>query len=431
MCMARDLSLRLSRQGAWIINVTKHLLSYSITMPGLSQLDNILFAGKCGSLLIKLAADETEHLPLSKVTAHARLCGIGGPELPVYLEVLKSLGCVDSDQQSATYEVLAFSRQRVLETTSWIFNSQPSSPVEKALPYLLDFCLTRPRLQSELKDYLSDSLSEQDVERILGLVETFELLGVFSGPASAERLYFNGYQFGDRAANIAKALRALSHQDRAELDNLLEEVAKRPGVLRESIGVSERTKKLAIALGLVEVSEVPSPAGSAKFVTMPRLAPPSVGRETSQLEDDVFHHAKMLLSSIRFGQFRSSRLRGQIDYPATLVRALVGRTRVGPCTAIGEDYVFLEGEGVIRTIPAEHMPGRQFYMELRRQEPAEIVLGLLESGASGIIDAKSLPRSLELPLTYIGPEGPRTDAFGKVVRQDPETIQKFLEELRT
>lgn len=429
--MGTDSGLRPSRQGAWIINVTKHLLYYDTTTPGLSSLDNVSFAGKCGSLLIKLSADQTDQLAAAKVRAHGRLCGIGKHDLPVYLKALKLFGCVDWDREAETYEVLAFSRQRVLETTSEVFASLPPSKVEMVLPELLEFCLLRPRLESEIKEYLSSSQSGPDVERLLGLIDTFELLGSLEVPEQPDRLYFNGYQFGDRAVDIGKALAALSREDRGELNELLEQVATQPGALVDSLRASEKISELAIGLGLVEVSEVPSPAGSAKFLTTARLAPPSVGRETSHLEDDVFHHAKILLSSLRFGELRSRRSRGRIIDPPILVEALLERDRVGPCTAIGEDYVIPEGEGVIRTIAANDKPGRQFYMELRRREPAEIVLGLLESGASDIIDAKSLPRSLELPLRYVGPEQPRSAAVRRVVQQDPETIARFLEELRT
>jgi hypothetical protein len=429
--MAISSKLRLSRRGAWIINISKHLLNYDITDLGLSSLENILFAGKCGSLLIKLSADDTEQLTDKKVKAHARLCGIGAQELLVYLDTLKAFGCLNSDQAGTTYEVLAFSRQRVLETTSQILESSQLSAVENALPDLLEFCLLRPHLESEVREYLSTVLSEQDVEHLLSLVSAFELLGVIAIHDQPEQLFFNGYQFGDRAVDIGRALAALSKEKREELNVLLEEVARRPGTPPESLQVSDEIKTLAIGLGLVEISEVSSPAGSAKFLTTPRLAPPSVGRETAHLEEDVFHHAKMLLSSLRFGELRSSPARGRIIDPPTLVRALINRDIVGPCTAIGEDYIILEGEGVIRTIPATQKVGRQFYMALRRREPAEIVLGLLESGSSAAIDAKSLPRSLELPLRYIGPEKSRPIAAKRAATQDPETIRRFLEELRT
>lgn len=429
--MPKSSKLRSSRQGAWVINISKHLLNYDITNPGLSSFENILFAGMCGSLLIKLSADDEEQLTSTKVKAHARLCGIGSQALSIYLNTLQAFGCLDWDQKRLSYQVLAFSRQRVLETTAAILESAPLSISENTVPTLLEFCLLRPRLESEVKEFLTEILPERDIEHLLGLISTFELLGVVTVKGKGEKLYFNGYQFGDRAVDIGSALAALSKEKRKELNTLLEEVARRPGTPPENLSISEEIKTFAIGLGLVDVSVVSSPAGSAKFLTSPRLSPPSVGHETAQLEDDVFHHAKMLLSSLRFGELRSKPSRGKIIDPPTLVRALMNRDRVGPCTAIGEDYVILEGEGVIRTIPAKDKIGKQFYMELRRRESAEMVLGLLESGGSATIDARSLPKSLELPLQYAGPERSRPLAAKRAAAQDPETIRRFLEELRT
>lgn len=429
--MSDRLSLSSSRKGAWIINTTKHLLYYGVTDPGLHRLDNIFFAGKCGSLLIKLSADDKEQLSHRKVTIHARLCGIGQPELSLYLGTLKSFGCIDWDKESTIYEVLAFSRNRVLTTTSKILESlQLSSEIEKVLSELLEFCLLRPRLKSEIQEYFSTILSEPQINELIGLAKQFELLGYITIPTRSEELYFNGYQFGDRAKDIGKALAALSSNKREQLDVLIKEVAKTPGLPPENLSIQDEIKTLALGLGIIEVSEVSSKAGNAKFLTIPNLAPPSVGKETSHLEDDVFHHAKMLLSSLRFGELRSMPSRGQIIEPAILVEALINRDRVGPCTAIGEDYVLLECEGVIKTFQAPNKPGKQFYMQLRRHEPAEIVLGLLKSGKSEIINAKSLPKSLQLPLGFLGPEISRVTARRTVIK-DSETIKQFLEELRT
>jgi len=429
--MSEKVSLTSSRIGAWIINLSKHLLNYDITDPGLSSLDSICFAGKCGSLLIKLSADDTEQLDFRKIKAHSRLCGISPQELDTYLSTLKAKGCLDWDKAGKSFEVLAFSRERVLTTVAEVFESVMPNSLEKAIPYLLEYCLIRPRLGFESKEFLCIIMPEKHVTQVLGLVNRFELLGMIHIDGKSEVLYFNGYRFSDRVKDIGKALASLPTNMRDELNILLSEVARRPGMPPENIVVKDEIKNLAIGLGLIEESVVSSPAGSARFLTTPGLAPPSVGRETSHLEDDVFHHAKMLLSSLRFGELRSSAYRGRIIAPNVLVSALIDRDRVGPCTAIGEDYVILEGEGVIRTIPAKEKSGKQFYMELRRREPAEIVRGLLETGTSGTLDARSLPHSLELPFVYKGPETSRPIATRKAAKDDPETIRKFLEELRT
>lgn len=429
--MTGRLQLTESRRGAWIINCTKHLLAYDVTDPRLSYLEGTCFAGKCGSLLIKLSADDKEQLALRRVKAHARLCGINTPELNTYLNTLQAFGCIDWDVKRTTYEVLAFSRERVLATTSQILANSVDTAIENVLLEVLEFCLLRPRLKEEIEEYLAAVLRRKDRQSLYGLIETFGLLGVVQVPGRSQPLYFNEYQFGDRSVNIGTALAAMSRKRREELNILLDVVESRPGVPPEDVQVSEETKTLAIHLGLVEVSQVSSPGGTATFLTLPLLAGPSVGQETEHLQDDVFHHSKMLLSSLRFGELRSSRGRGRIIDPPILVQALLDRDRVGPCTAIGQDYVILEGEGVIRTIPAPHKPGRQFYMELRRREAAEIVLGLLESGASEAINARSLPRSLELPLEYASPEASRARAARRIRGHDPDSLARFLEELRS
>jgi hypothetical protein len=201
--------------------------------------------------------------------------------------------------------------------------------------------------------------------------------------------------------------------------------------LPETIAVSNEAKAFAVALGLIEESVVSSPAGNAKFLTLPRMPLPSVGREIANLEDDIFHHSKMLLSSLRFGEIRSSQYRGRIQDPYVLVNVLLERDRVGPCTAIGEDYTILESEGVIKTVRADDRLGRQFYMELRRREPAEIVMNLLKSGSRGIVERDRAIRNLELPLKYTSPEVTRPLAARQTAKHSPELMRRFLEAIRT
>lgn len=244
------LELTSSRQGAWIINASKHLLRYESTHPSLDSLENILFAGKGGALLIKLSADEPEQLTRERVKVHAGACGIRSYELPLYLNALRALGCIDWDEANTTYEVLAFSRARVLETTSRILaGSLSGSGIEEALLEALEFCLRRPRLGSELREYLSASLSEEDVEYLLSLIKEFELLGSTVVPGRSEELYFNRYQFGNRAVDIGKAIAGFSEQDREYLDVLLEEVARSPGVQPGNVKVPDEVKLMAIGLG--------------------------------------------------------------------------------------------------------------------------------------------------------------------------------------
>lgn len=429
--MSQEITLNPTRKGAWIVNISKHLQRFDATNPGLYHMEHIIFAGKCGSLLIKVSADSTEQLNVDRIRLHAQLCGISSMELPIYLETLESVNCLAHDRDKRTYEILALTRTRVLSETSRILEISAHHELEESILQVLEFCLRRPRLESELNNFLSSRLNEVDAELCLGLIRTFGLLGTSAVGASEESLYFNTYQFGDRAKDIGNGLSSLNVSMRDQLNSVLDEVYRRPGVPLDTLRADNAVKDFAIGLGLVDVSEVASASGGATFLTPPRMAPPSVGQETSHLEDDVFHHAKMLLSSLRYGQLRSLPQRGRIFEPDILMSALLERERVGPCTAIGQDYVLLEGEGVIRTIKATHRYGDQFFMEIRRREPAEIVLGLLQSGQSSTVDAKSLPVELELPHTYSGPEMSRAQAMRQSADRNPETVRRFLEELRT
>jgi hypothetical protein len=427
--------LTATREGAWLVNISKHLVTFAPNIIELAVLENAFFAGKCGALLIKLSADETEQLTRKKVRAHAQICGVSGTELPIYLQSLKLHECLDWNEGEEVYEVLPFSRERVLDTTSKIFRGAvAATDAEKALPALLEFCLLRPRLHMEVKDFLCKSISEKEADRLLEIVTTFNLLGVeVLLQPSPVKLYYNEYQFGERdqLVKAGSAIAELPAAKKSELNDLLEAVASKPGTPPESVPVADETKQFAIAVGLIEMSEVASPAGSAKFLTMPRLPVPSVGKQIANLEDDVFHHSKMLLSSLRFGELRSSPSRGRIIEPHVLVSALLDRDRVGPCTAIGEDYVILEAEGVIKTVRAADRRGNQFYMELRRREPAEVVLNLLKSDGGRSINTTGVAKNLELPLQYTGPEAARPVAAKRTKNQNTEALKLFLEALRT
>src|SRR5215471_3567154 len=220
--------LTATREGAWLVNISKHLVNFAPNSLGLAALENSFFAGKCGALLIKLSADETEQLTPRKVRAHAQVCGISGTELPVYLQTLKSHECLDWDENEEVYEVLPFSRERVLETAAKIFHAMIGvGDGERLMPALLEFCLLRPRLQSEAKNFLCRSISEQEADRLLETVATFNLLGVeVLLQPFPQKLYFNEYQFGekDQLVKAGQAIAVLEPEKRDELNTLLDAV---------------------------------------------------------------------------------------------------------------------------------------------------------------------------------------------------------------
>lgn len=422
-----------SRKGAWAVNVSKHLRSLDATHQGLDELHNLTFAGQCGDLLITLSGDNDEQLEYSRVRRQARACAIDPTALDGFLKTLRFYGCIDWDASGNYYEVLAHSRQRVLQTTNNILeNTLPKHSYDEVLIELLEFCLVRPRLTWEVKNFLTTKLYEEDADALLALVANLHILGVLDLDEEQQKVYFNTHEFGENARDIGQNLVAISQDQYEEVNKAIEYVERYPaGVFPESLPVTDTVKRFVIGMGLVDQSIVITGEGPVSYLTSPRLRPTSVGTATESLERDVFHHAKMLLTSFRYGELRSTQDRGRILNPGALVNSLIHSGIVGPCTAIGQDYVNLETHGVVSTTPAKGTSGDQFYMELRRQEPAQITLDLLNSGRSDAIDAQALTKNLTLPTGYIGPEIQQKAAYRRTAEQDAKSLERVMKDIRT
>src|SRR5262249_38586507 len=92
---------------------------------------------------------------------------------------------------------------------------------------------------------------------------------------------------------------------------------------------------------------------------------------------DCFHHAKMLLCCLKYGQLKSRPGRGKITDPIWIINALLRGGEVGPCTAIGQDYNVLEREGLISLCRAKDRGGKPYYMRLRKKEVGELAKQVL------------------------------------------------------
>ncbi|MGE3829483.1 MAG: hypothetical protein AB7F76_00685 [Parvibaculaceae bacterium] len=342
------------------------------------------------------------------------------------LETLRSLDAVDWNETKTEYRVTAYTRQRVLTTADQIFRMAIPQGDDAILPELLEFCLDRPRFLPEIKAALVPPATEKAVDDLLSLMVQVRVLG--HRRTGQGDLYFNSYVFSDKADNIARAMNAFKDGQKQQLDDLIEAVKARPGLDRSAAKVSPEIVSMAVGLGLVETNLVASADGKpAEFLTLPLLSAPSTGSQTEHLEDDTFHHAKLLLSSLRYGEHMSPASRGRIKDPTWIVNALLQRDSVGPCTAIGQDYVLLEQEGVIRATRAEDRFGNQYRMSIRRREPAQMVLNVLVGGG-GSAQADRLVEKYSLPSSYTSPDRSRARGWDEV---DERTRRQFLEALRS
>jgi hypothetical protein len=143
---------------------------------------------------------------------------------------------------------------------------------------------------------------------------------------------------------------------------------------------------------------------------------------------DCFHHAKMLLCCLKYGQMKSRASRGKIRDLGWILDALLRGGEVGPCDAIGQDYTILENEGVISL---RHAYGERYFMRLRKKEVAELAKQVLLFNRT-IADAglQGIPVSSAVG-DYVNPQAKRADIIATPTGPVAEVRAKLLTTLRT
>jgi len=182
-------------------------------------------------------------------------------------------------------------------------------------------------------------------------------------------------------------------------------------------------------LGLIDRQEVVSQFGNSDFITLPQ----TFGVYGGQLGMgvDCFHHAKMLLCCLKYGQMKSNFSRGKITEPLWILNALLRGGEIGPCTAIGQDYTILENEGVISLRCAHGRAGEQYFMRLRKKEVGELARQVLLYNRT-IADAglQGVPVS-SAAGDYVNPQVKRADIIAATTGPVAEVRAKLLTTLRT
>ena len=423
-------------KGTWIINSIKQIKRIRSDAPELSYFEATEIAGKAGTLLSRLVADEQEIVSASKVKAFARASGITAAEQRAVLNYLKDMGKVDfstgSDGKPGDVEVYSFSTQDALRTTSSLYEHIGPSEHEEASLVSLEATFQLPRFESELIEAITNrGLSEEVAETTLRLQDSLQLARV--SRLSDESLFYNEHAFAGDPEKIARALKSLTNTDRQSVQDIQHLVETTPGLSYDLLAnqFPDKVLKLMEGVGLLDALRGRSDIGEVVFATVPQLQGISIG-QLSPLSVDVFHKAKILLSCLRFGEVKSESWRGKIDSPdkmMNIVNKLVRGEWVGPATAIGQDYQLLERDGVIITKSASYS---RYFMQLRQKEVGLLVKQMLEFNRVIPEADTELQRLLEKQATdYIIPEHRRSNLLAQPTKPVNEARENLLRALRT
>lgn len=421
-------------KGSWIINTIKHTTGVRTDTVELNDLEVTERAGKSGILLGKLLVDKQEIITGKKLSVFARTANISPDAVKTYAEILKNFGQVDFKLDKfgnvSELEIYCLTTEDAIKTVSDIFEYYEPDEIERGNLESLKTTFEFPASREELTQALTSrkGISEENVNEILALESAFSLIK--KERIENSDIYYNEYAFAGDGSKIAKAIASLPESQRNDVNFVMEQVKQSQGFLADNLTdkINPNIISMMEGVGLLDGITVSSDFGKAVFYTTPQLIGPGIG--SWKISTDVFNHAKLLLSSLRYGEYKSVSSRGAIYTSSkmmNIVNKLLRGEWVGPCTAIGEDYKLLELDGVISVQPYNGM----YKMKLRQFEVGRLVKQMLEYNMVVNDSVNEIDVFNNLPTGYIAPEERR-----KVIQADRtvpvKNIQeKFIASIRT
>lgn len=360
-------------KGAWVINTTKHLNGFKNNSHELDNFESTSFAGKASILLSKLTVESQEIIDGNKVKVFARDSYISPENTVSYLKALKNEGMVDYSvdafDRPKEVEIYCFSNSTAIKTATKIFDERVDNEIENANIDLLESTYSMPMDVEEIEELLKNGngYREENINILLNLHEVFKITKKNRG------LIYNEYTFVGNQDKMISSIKNLSPREKEIVNEIINEVGSKQGYLYEDLSSKYDNNILNMmeGVGMIEGLGVESDIGSAVFVTTPQLKGNGVGK--FDISSDIFHKAKILLSSLRFGQEKSTYGRGKIsteEKMLNIIRKLNRGEWLNPCTAAGKDYVLLETLGVVQVKPAHN---GMYRMRLRQVEVGKLV----------------------------------------------------------
>jgi hypothetical protein len=414
-------------EGAWIINHTKKIQDVTSA----NDFGDIEIAGKCGLFLSNLAAsDTTSTLNKEKVEAIAKSANIKKVEIETIKRTLKDFHLIDVSS-TGDISVIGVTTAGVLGHTANIFDNSSPDNFQKASLELANYSSDKPVNEKLLKEFIADSFkldktANQDLfnqSEEIGLID-YEII-------DSQKTYFNGNLF--KRDNIEKTTKILSSltSDESKKVNELDAILTKEGCVTQDLAItilgSVLMSKLQ-AIAMYDFNEVSNDRHSKVFLTKPS----SFSKFGNPFEDDALDMAKSFIASLIYGMKISTSGRGRIEGHDMLkhtLRKLLRGEKVGPCTAIGQDYKILE---LSRVIELQHSRGNLYYMKLLKFDIGQLALNVLingdlaEESTLDIISLNSASAS-----TYTGPEKNRMKIRTKKDTSKNIKVGDLLRTMRT
>lgn len=238
-------------------------------------------------------------------------------------------------------------------------------------------------------------------DQAFGHLRAIGMLAAAHSSSLREDVLYSPHVWGSAALDIAKFISTLPSPERTQLAGLTTATALRPGRPASELIADAGLLRAARKVGLVDGARVRGPGGEKVFAF-----PPDLDRRFGLERSDAAHQRKLFVAHMLNGHLYGSPQTGRIDDPVRLTKALIGKGRVGPATAIAREYPLLESAGIVRTTAAS---GGMRFLELVKPEVAEDSLQLLEQALSEEGTYAGPQSSIWMPgqFSFSGPEADR------------------------
>ncbi len=413
-------------EGAWIIHHTKKIQDVTRA----TDFEDIELAGKCGIFLSSLAASNVEStLDKSKVNAIAKAAGIKKVELSTITHTLQDSQLIDVSAKG-DISVIGITTSSVLDHTSKIFNENSNDNFQKASLELTNYSSDQPIKENILQEYIADTY-KLDKKTNTNLFTQVEEIGLIDFERfDSEKTYFNGNLFKkDSIEKTSKVLSSLSAEESRKVSEI-DAILTQDGCISQDFALSILGSNLLSKLqsiAMYDFNEVSNDIHSKVFLTKPS----SFSKFGNPFEDDALDMAKAFIASLIYGMQISTTGRGKIEGYSMLrntLRKLLRGEKVGPCTAIGQDYQILE---LNRVIELEHSHYTRYYMKLLKFDIGKLALNVLENGdlaEQATLDTNFTSSNI---ASYTGPEKNRMKLRRKKDTSKNVNIGEILRTMRS
>lgn len=288
----------------------------------------------------------------------------------------------------------------MLEAIADIYDDMEPTLIDRACGRILYEASRVPLPESGAMEIVTDEFDEDTARKAVAIAKNYRIVAAKSGYGLKETLLYSERVWSGKMNKASKVMASLDRTDREVLSALIDQVRTYQGmpevlIRREaSQQNAESLIDLAINVGLLSRTEIIMADRTKRaFLTSPHFYA-EVG---DQFVDDTCDRVKIFLDSIRNGQHFGRTWTGKITDPDKLLRKLINTGEVGPCTAIGTDYIMPEQAGIVKVQRSALRRG-QFVMQLLQRDTVEKVHSIVITGTiptSGVLSASDVAQGVE------------------------------------